>query len=89
MKFRFLQHLFGQGAFFSPLFSPADYDAVVTLRLQGWGSPRFTYHPHLYPLPPRERKFWLAMTSLWLTAVTHFLLTQDEFCIPWKEEECD
>jgi len=87
MKSSFLQHLFDKVPSVAPLYSPADHDAVVTLHLPEWRLLRFAYHPHLNPLPSKEREFWLAMTSLWLTAVTGLLFTKDGFCIPRKEKE--
>ena len=79
MKSSFLQHLFGKVPFFAPLHSLADHDAVVTLHLLGWRLLRFAYHPHLNPLPSRERKFWLAIMDA--------SLVRNELCIPRKEKK--
>ena len=93
MEFSFLTAPFSTRCFFAPLHSLADHDAVVTLHLPGWrllgrvypelyvDILRFAYHPHLNPLPSRERKFWLAIMDA--------SLVTNEFCIPLEEKEYD
>lgn len=61
MKSSLSQYLFGKVPFFAPLHSPADHDAIVTFHLPEWKLFRFASDPHLNPLPPRERKFWVTI----------------------------
>ena len=80
MEFSFLAAPFSiRCCFFAPLCSLNGCQAALTLVCRSGDC--FAYHPHLNPLPSRERKFWLAMMDA--------LFLMDEFCIPWEEKEYD